>query len=188
MLGFFGGLSLTVPVAMTETIYAVLFVIGISTIQASQPQTKRWGKVGLLFMGLYAISLLSYYLPFLTPNHPRIQSILRSMSLINPLHYLAMLAGFPIMSFFAEFVGYLIVGFVTIKAKVFPVWTGWMLIVSGVLYVASRIQGYYYEPSGWSSIYVFAVLIESIAFVGYGWYILQNAFRSNVSTADIPVS
>jgi hypothetical protein len=188
MLGFFGGLSLTVPFAITEIIYAVLLVIGISAVQATQPQTKRWGRVGLLFMALYAISLLSYYLPSLTPSHPRIQSLLRSMSLINPLHYLAMLAGFRIMSFFAEFVGYLIIGWVTIKTKVFPVWIGWVLILSGILYFASRIQGHYYSPSGWSSIYIFAVLIESIAFVGYGWYILQQRIRTNARNPDTPVS
>jgi hypothetical protein len=48
------------------------------------------------------------------------------------------------------------------------------LILSGKLYFASfasRTLGYYY---GWSSAYILALPMESIAFVGYGWYILQQ--------------
>ena len=140
MLSLFGGLGPRVPSGITETIYAVLLVIGMSAIQATQPQTKHWGMIGLLLMVLSKISLISY---------------------------LARLGGFPIISFFAEVVGYLIVGWVTIKAKVFPVWTGWMLIVSGILYFVDS----YYGPADWI---LFAVLTNSITFVGYGWYMLQQ--------------
>lgn len=141
-----------------ETLYLVvgevlssLLMVGLLAIWAMQPQTGRPGLIGLWCLGIGA------GLAFLV----RLLLLLGTSAIDTP----------ALISALFGLVGSLLVGWVTIRAKVFHLMIGWLLIVGGVLNFAGGLL-----PGGIGAtlVGVIAGLAQVGAFGGYGWTILRQ--------------
>ena len=77
----------------------------------------------------------------------------------------------PLLSAVFNLLGSLVVGWVTIRARVFPAAVGWLLIVSGVLNLLGGLT-----PAGLFTTLLGIVsgLAGSVAMAGYGWTIVRS--------------
>lgn len=157
-------------------VYSVLFILGLPAIQTTQPQTKRWGKIGLVLM-------------FLPLAHQFIFELINIL-VAQPLqiNQLADSIWFPLESMGVAYSGYLLVGWLTIRARVFPAWIGWFLLTSGVLLTALLVLPI--DLSTWpQALANFLLLIirftEVVALAGYGWGIIRYRTYSDINQISI---
>ena len=166
-LGFYNGLSSTVPFVAIELVFALLLIMGLFAIQLESPANKRASQIGLLLMLIRPIILVAFFLPLLAPGHYRIQSLLSIPR--SPILYLE-----PVI-YFVPYLGYLLISWLTLKTKVFPVWAGWMLIFAGLFNMSLTYVGMYMTfDSFHKTMLTLATLTEALAFAGYGWHILKQ--------------
>jgi len=150
-----GGANTPPPVTVVQLIGLLLFIAGLPAIQAMQPQTGRLGQLGLLLLGLGAgiafIVVAVYLAGGSTPSFLSFTSALTAV------------------------VGSVVVGWITIRAKVFPSWIGWLLLVTGVLNFAAG-----YLPAGMltTTVDVIVGVATSLPIAGYGWSIVQRTGAS----------
>ncbi|HEV8192194.1 MAG TPA: hypothetical protein VGP82_12050 [Ktedonobacterales bacterium] len=103
------------PLAVLARLGAPLFLLlGLPAIQATQPATRRAGQVGLGLMGLAAATALLVALRSLTGGADFAPAV-------------------PFASALARMVGDVLVGALTVRARIFPAWVGWLLAVSGLI-------------------------------------------------------
>ncbi len=139
----------------------VLLLVGLPAIQATQPQTGRLGQLGLIGLGLAAAIAFVVNLIFLTSANPDVPQAV------------------PFASALLGLVGALLVGWVTLQARVFPAWVGVVLIVGGIL----NIAGGFLPDSPLADVNGrVASLLLAAALAGYGWGILRQAGQANVET------
>jgi hypothetical protein len=76
------------------------------------------------------------------------------------------------------------VGWVTIRAQVFPAAIGWLLIVGGALNLLSGLL-----PASLVAtiLGVISVLATSAAFAGYGWIIIRRPLQRQEEAAQLTV-
>ena len=72
----------------------------------------------------------------------------------------------------------MVVGLITIRAQVFPRWTGWFLAISGLLGIVTLLAGRSMQPELLRLfIYTSLNLMGAAALAGYGWHILKQWIR-----------
>ncbi len=151
------------PLFIVDEVLALLFIFGLPAIGALQPQTGRLGQVGLWCLGMAAgiafVVTLVYHL---------------STWQVHPL--------IPLSSALFFLVGSILVGWLTIRSRVFPAAVGWLLIVGGVLNLVSGLL-----PAGLIAtlLGVISLLTQTAAFAGYGWIIIRRPLPR--SKAELPV-
>lgn len=146
-----------------DEVLALLFIFGLPAIGETQPKTGRLGWVGLWCLGIAAgiafVVMLVYHISTLQVN-----------TLI------------PLSSAIFFLVGSGVVGYLTIRARVFPAVVGWLLIVGGVLNLVSGLI-----PAGLVAtiLGVISVLATSAAFAGYGWIIIRRPLQRQEAALPI---
>ncbi len=152
LYNLFGG-SDSILLRIIALIGSVLFIFGLPAIQALQPQTGRLGQVGLILLGIAALVALIIGLMSLSDYQGDIGSVV------------------PFLSALAGLLGSLIVGWLTIQARIFPAWVGWLLIIAGIL---NFVGGLLTMDPIVTIIGTIAVLAQSPAVAGYGWTIARR--------------
>jgi hypothetical protein len=154
------GANTPAPITIVQLVGFLLFIAGLPAIQAVQPQTGRLGQLGLVLLGLGAGIAFVVVAVYLAGGS--------TSSLL------------PFASALTAVVGSIVVGWVTIRVGVFPVWIGWLLLVTGVLTFATG-----YLPSGTVATAVnFVVgLASAVPVAGYGWVIVQRSRPSYAQEA-----
>lgn len=137
---------------MIGEVISLLLIVGLLAIWDMQPHTGRLGLVGLWCLGI-ATSIA-----FLV----RLVVLLSTIDVDTPA-FISALFGM---------VGSLLVGWVTIRAKVFHPAIGWLLIVGGVL---NLIGGLLPAGIGAELVGIISGLAQGIAIGGYGWTMLRRA-------------
>jgi hypothetical protein len=164
-------LTLIIAIAMTTSIggptlsliigeaLSLLLVVGLVAIWAMHPHTGRLGQLSLI--GVWCLGIATG---------------------IAFLVRLAVLAGafdvgdfIPLSSALFGLVGSLLLGWATIRAKVFHPVIGWLLIVGGLL----NIVGWPLPAGAGQTVAVITTLVQAGAVGGYGWTVLQGATRAH---------
>jgi hypothetical protein len=130
----------------------LLLIVGLPAVQLSQPATGWPGWLGIGLMELAAV-------------------IAFVVSLLSLLTSLNIPSGVPFTSALAGMIGDILVGLLTIRARVFPAWIGWALAISGVVNFAGGLL----PNQPWLPVVVGLFEIAgAVAIAGYGWSIVQS--------------
>ena len=134
-------------------VLSVLLVLGLPAIQALQPQTGRLGQAGLWCLGIGA----------------GLAFVVRMILLVSTID-VGEIA--PLSSALFGLVGSVVVGWMTIRARVFPAVVGWLLLIGGILNILSA-----YTPAGFFTTMLGSIsaLAGAVALAGYGWTIVGSA-------------
>ncbi len=160
----------------TETLLlvsSVFFIFGLLGIQTIQPQTKLWGLIGLFLMAIPAVDLFLGGLILLVVDQP-----LELNHLLSSIESFLSLAG-------VMYSGYILVGWLTIRASVFPAWIGWFLLTVGIF---NDAIGFFiaYGKSDLLDLLPFSIIstlfdvisfLEIAAVSGYGWTIIRHRYK-----------
>lgn len=144
---------------VVQLVAILLVIVGLPVIQLAQPAAGRLGWLGIGLMELAAvIALVIVALSWLT------NADIPSAA--------------PFTSALAGLIGDILVGYLTVRVRVFPTWIGWTLAATGVVnFVAGLLP-----PSD-----VVAVVAElfaiaaAAALAGYGWSIVQRPRKVDAS-------
>jgi hypothetical protein len=133
-------------------VLSVLLLLGLSAIWGLQPQTGRPGQAGLWCLGIGAVIAL----------------VVRALSLGSQVDVGDLV---PLLSAMFGLIGSVVVGWMTIRARVFPAVVGWLLIVGGVLNLLGGLT-----PAGLFTtlVGITSALAEAVATAGYGWTIVGS--------------
>jgi len=143
------------PLFIVDEVLALLFIFGLPAIGELQPQTGRLGQIGLWCLGIAAgiafVIMLVYHFSTVQVNN-----------LI------------PLSSAIFFLIGSVVVGYVTIRARVFPAAVGWLLIIGGILNIVSGLM-----PAGLVAtiLGVSSVLAQTVAIAGYGLIIIRRTLE-----------
>jgi hypothetical protein len=131
---------------------SALLLLGLPAIWALQPQIGRPGQVGLWCLGIGASIAL----------------VVRLLLLVSTVDVGDLV---PLLSAVFNLLGSIIVGWVTIRARVFQALVGWLLIVGGVLNLLGGLT-----PAGLFTTLVGIVsgLAGAVAVAGYGWTLVGS--------------
>jgi hypothetical protein len=145
-----GGDALIFPIA--GAVGSALFLLGLPAMWALQPQTGRPGQAGLWCLGIGASIAL----------------VVRLLLLVSTVDVGDLV---PLLSAVFNLLGSIIVGWVTIRARVFPAAVGWLLIVGGVLNLLGGLT-----PADLFTTLVGIVsgLAGAVAVAGYGWTLVGS--------------
>jgi hypothetical protein len=145
-----GGNALIFPIV--GAVGSALLLLGLPAIWVMQPHTGRLGQVGLWCLGIGA----------------GIALVVRVLLLVSTVDVGDLV---PLLSAVFNLLGSIIVGWVTIRARVFPAAVGWLLIVGGVLNLLGGLT-----PAGLftSVLGIVSGLAGAVAMVGYGWTIVGS--------------
>jgi hypothetical protein len=136
-------------------VFSPLFIVGLLAIWAMHPHTGRLGQIGLIGAWCLGIGAVMGYLV-------RLVFLARCINVDTPA-FISALFGL---------VGSLLLGWATIRAKVFHPVIGWLLIVSGVLNVAGGLLP---AGAGQTLVSIITTLAQAGAVGGYGWTILRSS-------------
>jgi len=149
-------------------IAGAIFIFGLPSIYFAQPQIGQWGKFGLILMAIppfveacRGLASFAYDLWDVT--------ILFLWILILPSYLWDI---FPPL-FLAFYLGYVIVGWLTIRVLIFPKWTGWLFIVFGALIMGLIITRFLLPIGSLTVAYAVVRSIGAAALGGYGWHVLR---------------
>ena len=141
--------------------YCVFFIVGLPGIQAVQPKTKNWGKIGLALMLIppldeLIITLIGRLAQYPVELNHLVSSIWNALASVGIIYS-----------------GYILVGWLTIRARVFPAWVGWLLFIVGIINDILWFYVLYGSAdsvpfSVFMNLHVFISLLEVVALVGYG--------------------
>jgi hypothetical protein len=131
----------------------VLFILGIPAIQAIQP-TGAIGWIGIALVELGALIALAFQLSFI--NNPGMGGVLSMTSAV------------------AGTAGRLIVGWLTTRRSVFPMWVGWAFIAEGLL---NYLGGLFNFGPFASLVSLIVILAGAAALFGYGVIIYRRKPR-----------
>ncbi|GHO84763.1 hypothetical protein [Dictyobacter formicarum] len=162
--------SLTSPLVFIGSIIgfigAVLTLLGLPGIYLRQRQQA--GIIGLLgFLFLWYVTLFQgviipftniTFIPLLTSHLVGPAVVLTPPSTWIP---------FNILSMVSEVLGILLLAIATLRARVFPRWTAWLLIATLVIGIVSFVP---FIPQALSNL---VAIIASIAIAGFGYALLQ---------------
>jgi hypothetical protein len=129
------------------------FIIGIPVIQLVQP-TGWIGWTGIVLLGLAALIALLFQLDAI--SDPSIGGTLGTLSA------------------FAGLAGRLIIGWKTVRNKVFPSWVGWVFIAEGLLNAIGGMVNFGTFSNTFSLI---VALFGAAALFGYGFHIFRRPMR-----------
>jgi hypothetical protein len=138
-------------VRVVALVGGILVLLGLPAIQWMQPQTGRPGQVGLALMAIGALIALGINAYSATGG-----------SDVGDL--------VPLASALTGLVGDLVVGWVTMRAGIFPTWVGELLIAGGVL---NFIGGLLPEGALASAMGLLDAIAIPLALIGFGLTILR---------------
>jgi hypothetical protein len=133
-------------------VLSILLLLGLPAIWGLQPQTGRPGQAGLWCLGIGA----------------GIALVVRALSLRSQVDVGDLV---PLLSSMFGLLGSVVVGWMTIRARVFPAAVGWLLIVGGMLNLLGGLT-----PAGLFTtlVGITSALAEAVATAGYGWTIVGS--------------
>jgi hypothetical protein len=134
-----------------QLVALLLFLFGLWGIWAEQPQTGRAGAVGLVLLG---VSAAIAFVVVLTS--------LRGGDVGDAVPFISALLGL---------LGRVLVGWLTVQARVFPAWVGWCLLVHGVLEFTTGVVPGGAVTTGFAWL---GDVLSLAAVAGYGWLIVQH--------------
>lgn len=137
---------------VVQLIGILLVIIGLPAIQLAQPATGRLGWLGIGLMELAAVIAFAVVSLFWLTNADIPSAV-------------------PFTSALAGFLGNVIVGYLTVRARVFPAWIGWTLAAWGVVNFASGLAP---DISGLGVVVGLFEIAGAVAIAGYGWSIVQG--------------
>jgi hypothetical protein len=147
-----------VSVKVAGLVGAVLLILGLASclpvMQRMQTEARRSGELGLALMGAAALVSLVLTLYFMAGG--------------STADFVSVASG---ASALLGLVGVLLVGSLTIRTGVFPVWAGWLLIAGGVLNFGGGLLDL---GTFASAIGLINVLTFSSALMGFGLSILRK--------------
>lgn len=129
------------------------FIISVPVIQLVQP-TGWIGWTGIVLLELAALIALLFQLDAI--SSPNLGGVLGTLSAI------------------AGLAGRLIIGWKTVRKKVFPTWVGWAFIAEGLLNAIGGMVNFGTFAKTFSLI---VVLLAAAALFGYGFYIFSRPTR-----------
>lgn len=161
LFGVIGLFSLPRPDALVAVqLLGILFVIvGLPAIQAMQPTT---GWLGWLGIGLMELAAVIAFVVVLLAS-------LTSANIPDAAPFASALAGL---------IGDILVGLLTIRARVFPAWIGWTLVIWGV---ANFTGGLLPDIAGLRVVVGLFEIAGAVAIAGYGWRIIQSPRGASVT-------
>jgi len=137
---------------IVSAVLALLFIFGLPAIWQLQPQTGRPGQVGLWCLGIASGIAFVVHLAFLASAH--------EMNLLIPWS-----------SALLFLIGSVLVGWLTIQARVFPAAPGWLLMLGGVL---NLVGGLSLDGSAATIVGITSLLAQTAAIAGYGWIVVSR--------------
>jgi hypothetical protein len=159
---------IAIPLIAMYIVFCVLLIVGLLGIQFAPP-LKHVGQFGLILMIIRPINLLFFLIPLLAQGHDQIESFL------NVPFFYVQFRLLPAI-FFVPCVGYLVIGWLTIKTNVFSNWAGVFLLLSGLFYFATFYSGLYLTADSLHKVvFMTAVLTEALALAVYGRSILGTS-------------
>jgi hypothetical protein len=139
--------------SIVNVVLTLLFIFGLPAIWERQPQTGRLGQMGLWCLGIAAGIALVVQLVFLASA--------RGMNSLIPWS--------SALLFLA---GAILVGRLTVRARVFPAALGWLLMLAGV---ANLVGGLTPDGLATTIVGITSMLAQTAAFAGYGWIIVRRS-------------
>ena len=156
-------------IALLSVISTGLIIFGLPAIQSAQPKTGQLGQTGLY---LLAASYITNALPFALAAYSAVYIFpgqdASALSGSGPVAMLVTLLGILGLISLVLGVGYLITGWVTFKAGIFPAWVGWSLMVAHALQMIPLVSNYLSLIPG---LLLIPALLDSAAWIGYGWHL-----------------
>jgi hypothetical protein len=155
---------------------SALLIFGLPSIQTIQPQTKYWGLIGLFLLSIPAIDMFLAGLILLVVDQP-----LELNHLLSSVEVFLYTTGIM-------YLGYIMVGWLTIQARVFPVWVGWFLLAVGIFNEVI----WFFVIYGESDLLPYSIIVnlfyiihtlEIVAICGYGWIILR--YKTSLDISEI---
>jgi hypothetical protein len=146
------GQASTVILTVLFLIGSILLIAGLPAIQAMQPQTGTLGQIGLALIGIGA-------------------AIAIVVNVLVQLSGVTVGEALPFASALIGMAGAIILGVVTIRTGVFPVWVGWLLIAGGI---ANFLGGLISPSMGAQILGAIGILAEAAALLGYGITVVQQ--------------
>jgi len=131
------------------TISVILFILGIPAVYSAQP-TGWIGLAGIVLLELAALIALGFRLHLVPPS-----SLGDSLSLTSAI--LGML-------------GAVIIGWLTTRGHVFPVWVGWVFMAQGLL---NFLTGLFNIGAPGRSFLILIPILQAVATFAYGYFIYQ---------------
>ena len=159
------------PILVLSIAGNILLIWGVFAIQSFQPQIGFWGKCALVLICLELVSYTGMTILQLENSSGMTLHALLVVGLNSLiLNYLEL----PIAA------SYILVGWLTSRAQVFPAWAGWFLMVSGFLRIASSLYVSFAPLNlGQDSVsmlfYLLLPLLNVVAWAGYGLEIIKKA-------------
>lgn len=144
---------------VVQLVATLLVIVGLPAIQLTQPTTGQLGWLGIGLMELAAV------IAFIVVSI----SWLTSADIPSAVPFISALAGLA---------GYVLVGYLTIRAHIFPAWTGWALAAVGVVNFAAGLLP---ASAALAVIAGLFALAGAVAIAGYGWSIVQRPQKSDAT-------
>jgi len=180
--------TITSPLSLYSSIIgfigSMLVLLGLPGIYARQ--AGRAGILGLLgFLFIWYVTLFQgVIVPFTTVTsisqitaHIAPQSAAVALATTTPPSW----TPFFLVSLVGQALGILLLAIATLRARVFPRWTAWLLIATLVLSVVSFVP---FFPSALSNL---APIIASVAIAGFGYSLLWPERLEHTQPAPVSV-
>lgn len=146
-------------------VLSLLFILGLFAIWAAQPHHGQVGRIGQL--GLWCLGVAT-----------GIAFLVRLAVLVGAVDVADIL---PFSSAVLGLLGSILLGWATIRARVFHPLIGWLLILGGAL---NLIGGLLPSSAVATAVGVVATLAQAGAIGGYGWTMLRGAMIAQPASAD----
>lgn len=168
LLGLFGPQSISLIGPQVTAFYVIvgiiLFMLGIPAVYSAQP-TGWIGLAGIVLLELAAFIPLLFRLNMVSPG---------------------LAGGLSLTSAIAGMLGAVIVGWLTTRGHVFPVWVGWGFLAQGVL---NFFTGVFNLGNLTGAIPIFLPLLSIVVQAAYGYFIYQRSIKPTIaSEAKIPLA
>jgi hypothetical protein len=145
-------------------ISSILFILGIPALYSAQP-TGWIGMAGIILLEFAALIALGFRLNIV----PWPSSLGDSLALTSAA---------------TGMVGAVIVGWFTIRERVFPAWVGWAFIAFGLLTFAT---GPFLFNSLLGVLLPFLPVLQAVALAAYGYFIYQKPIKITANENAVPV-
>jgi hypothetical protein len=132
------------------TVSVILFMLGIPGIHAAQP-TGWMGLVGIALLELAALIALAFRFNMVPPS-----GFGDNLSLTSAI---------------AGMLGAIIIGWLTLRERVFPAWVGWGFLAYGLL---NMILGQFDIGGATGALIFFLPILQSAVLFAYGYVIFQK--------------
>ena len=167
LLGLFGPQSISLIGPQATSFYVIvgiiLFMLGIPAVYSLQP-TGRIGLAGILLLALASLIALLFRLGMMPSG---------------------LAGGLSLTSALAGMLGAVIIGWLTIRERVFPAWVGWGFLAQGLL---NFFTGVFNLGNLTGAIPIFLPLLSIVVQAAYGYFIYQKPVTTIAGEAKVPLA